>query len=228
MGRRSLPKLDPTLDLSRHLQVFEPWPENWQPESRFARPAPLEIEVGSGKGLFMAAAATAEPEKNFIGIEIAERYARYAASRLKKRGLENAYMVAANAERVFQELISAASLAAVHVYFPDPWWKARHRRRRVMNESFVRNVERVLLPGGKLHFWTDVEEYYEATLELLRAVTTLNGPHAVPERPADHDFDYRTNYERRTRIHGAPVYRSEFRKPEREDREPGAKSPSLQ
>ena len=210
MGRRSLPKIDPALDLSRHLLTQEHLPAPWNPAAIFGRTAPLEIEVGSGKGLFLAAAAATEIEKDFLGIEISDRYARYAASRLAKRNLDNARMVAADAQWVFAKLVPDAVLAAVHVYFPDPWWKARHRRRRVMNESFVRDVERALLPGGKLHFWTDVEEYYRSALETLAAATKLSGPFDVPERPADHDLDYRTNYERRTRLHGRPVYRCEF------------------
>ncbi len=210
MGRRSLPRIDSTLDLTVHYLLFEQLPDPWNPAALFPNSLPLEIEVGSGKGLFLAAAAANEPDKNFIGIEIAERYARYAASRLAKRELTNARMVASDAERFFHNLVPANVLAAVHVYFPDPWWKARHRKRRVMNETFLRDVERTLLPGGKLHFWTDVEEYYFSALETVRAATTLLGPFGVPERPADHDLDYRTNYERRTRLHGQPVYRCEL------------------
>jgi tRNA (guanine-N7-)-methyltransferase len=101
----------------------------------------------------------------------------------------------------------------VHVYFPDPWWKARHKKRRVMNEAFVREVERTLMPGGTLHFWTDVEEYFATTLELLAASTGLNGPLPVAEQPAQHDLDYRTHFERRMRLHGETVHRAEFRKP---------------
>jgi tRNA (guanine-N7-)-methyltransferase len=103
-------------------------------------------------------------------------------------------------------------VAAVHVYFPDPWWKMRHRKRRVLNEKFLREVERVLEPGGTLHFWTDVEEYYESTLELIRTTTSLSGPAAVAESLPEHDLDFRTHFERRTRLHGEAVYRSEFRK----------------
>ena len=79
-------------------------------------------------------------------------------------------VVSGDALRVFHELIPDDSLAAVHVYFPDPWWKKRHKKRRVMRESFLRDVERTLQPGGQLHFWTDVEEYFRTTLELAGRV----------------------------------------------------------
>jgi tRNA (guanine-N7-)-methyltransferase len=82
----------------------------------------------------------------------------------------------------------------------------------VLNERFVKQVERVLVSGGSLHYWTDVRDRFESTLELLAKETTLIGPLDVPERAAEHDLDYRTHFERRTRLAQLPVYRSEFRK----------------
>jgi tRNA (guanine-N7-)-methyltransferase len=215
MGRRSLRKPDPTLDLSRHLKTWDELPRPWDPISLFGRVAPLEIEVGSGKGLFLSAAAAVQPDHHFLGIEIAAKYARYAAARLARRGLGNAAVIHGDAQRFFGELLPDESLAAVHVYFPDPWWKVRHKKRRVMNEAFIRDVERKLAPGGTLHFWTDVEEYFATTLKLLAATTRLAGPHAVAERAAEHDLDYRTHFERRMRLHGESVHRAEFTKIER-------------
>ncbi|MGD9648526.1 MAG: tRNA (guanosine(46)-N7)-methyltransferase TrmB, partial [Pirellulales bacterium] len=86
-------------------------------------------------------------------------------------------------------------------------------KRRLMYERFVRDVERTLLPGGLLHFWTDVEEYFTESLETLARATNFGPPREVPERAAEHDLDYRTHFERRMRMHGQPVYRSEFAKP---------------
>ena len=212
MGRRALRKIDPRIDLSAYLKTFDQLPCPWDAAALFARPAPLEIEVGSGKGLFVRSAATAQPEVNFLGSEIAHKYAAFAAAGLARRGLTNAVMVSGDALRIFKELLPDACLAAVHVYFPDPWWKKRHRKRRVMNEGFLRDVERTLLGGGRLHFWTDVEEYFTSTLELIAATTKLAGPLPVAERPAEHDLDYRTHFERRMRQHGEAVYRSEFEK----------------
>jgi tRNA (guanine-N7-)-methyltransferase len=210
MGRRALRKIDPGLDLSRHLRTVDELPAPWDPSVLFGRAAPLEVEVGSGKGLFIQTAAEAIPEHNFLGIEIARKYARFAAARLAQRGLNNAVMVDGDALRVFRELLSSGSLAAVHVYFPDPWWKKRHHKRRVMTESFLADVARTLQPGGRLHFWTDVQEYFAGTLELIARCTPLAGPLAVPERPAEHDLDFRTHFERRMRLHGEAVYRGEF------------------
>ena len=212
MSRRALRKTDPSLNLSGHLKTFDQLPCPWDAEVLFGRVAPLEVEVGSGKGLFLRTAATECPEVDFLGTEVSQKYAGFAAAALAKRNLGNAMVMAGDALRVFDELLPEGSLAAVHVYFPDPWWKKRHKKRRVMRESFVRNVQRTLAPGGLLHFWTDVAEYFHVSLDLLAAHTALEGPLDVPETAAEHDMAYRTHFERRVRLQGEPVYRAEFRK----------------
>jgi tRNA (guanine-N7-)-methyltransferase len=212
MGRRALRKIDPSLDLSRHLIEFAELPRPWDAAAIFGRTAPLEVEVGTGKGLFLRSATSGKPDTDFLGIEIAHKYARFAAAGLAKAAAPNGRVVSGDALRIFAELIPDSSLAAVHVYFPDPWWKKRHRKRRVMNENFVGHIQRALMPGGTLHFWTDVEEYFQVTLELIAACTRLAGPIAVPEAAAEHDLAYRTHFERRMRLSNEPVYRAEFRK----------------
>jgi tRNA (guanine-N7-)-methyltransferase len=212
MARRALRKLDPTLDLSRHYRAVEELQQPFDPAALFSRIQPLEVEVGSGKGLFIAGAARTNPEHNFLGIEVSLKYARYAAARLARQASENAVLIGGDALGLFREWFPDSSLAAVHVYFPDPWWKKRHKKRRVLNEQFLRDTERTLQRGGALHFWTDVEEYYQSTLELIAATVQLAGPLAVVEKAADHDLDYRTHFERRTRKSDQPVYRAEFRK----------------
>ena len=215
MTRRVLRKIDPALDLSKHLLLPEQLPQPWSSTEIFDGDAPLEIEVGSGKGLFLTQAAMKRADHNFLGIEIAARYAKYSAARVARAGLANARMIHGNAERVFAEILPDGCATAVHIYFPDPWWKKRHHKRRVMNDQFLRQVERVLQAGGSLHFWTDVEEYFVAAVERIRTVTTLSGPISVPEREAQHDLDFQTHFERRTRLHGEAVFRSEFRKANR-------------
>jgi tRNA (guanine-N7-)-methyltransferase len=211
MGRRALRKVDPALDLTRHLKTFDQLPRPWDAVALFRRRAPLEVEIGSGKGLFLQTAA-ARPDTDFLGIEMSQKYAHFAAVALAQRTINNAVVVLADALRVFAEVLPDGSLAAVHVYFPDPWWKKRHKKRRVMRESLVRDIERTLQPGGRLHFWTDVEEYFHTSLELLAAHTALIGPLDVPELPAEHPMAYRTHFERRMRLHGEAVFRTYFRR----------------
>jgi tRNA (guanine-N7-)-methyltransferase len=213
MGRRALRKIDPSLDLSRHYREATELLPSFEQATLFARVQPMEVEVGSGKGLFLSTAARNQPDHNFLGIEIGRKYARFAAARLARQGSANGLMVCGDALVLFHRWFPAASLTAVHVYFPDPWWKKRHKKRRVLNAEFLKDVERTLASGGRLHFWTDVEEYFQATLALIADTVTLTGPMPVAEKPPEHDLDYRTHFERRTRKSELPVYRAEFRKP---------------
>lgn len=172
--------------------------------------ATVEVEVGTGKGLFLADTAPQHPDRYYVGLELAHKYASSAQQKLERLGITNAQVFCADGIAVMCQEIPPERLHAVHVYFPDPWWKARHKKRRVLNEIMLRGIERALAPEGRLHFWTDVLDYYESTLELIRQETRLDGPHFVDEKIANHDLDYRTHFERRTRLNGLPVYRSQF------------------
>ncbi len=212
MARPRLRKLDPTMDLSRHLIALEALPRPWDPRAVFGREALLEVEIGSGKGLFLRNAAATHPETDYLGVELAPAYARHAAAGLAKLALPNAVVALGDARRLFEDILPEGAAAAVHVYFPDPWWKKRHQKRRLMQEGFVERIERALRPGGVLHYWTDVEEQFHTVVDLMAARTRLEGPIAVPETPAAGDLDYRTHFERRARLHGQTVYRAQWRK----------------
>ncbi|MEO2011155.1 MAG: tRNA (guanosine(46)-N7)-methyltransferase TrmB [Pirellulaceae bacterium] len=211
MGRRTLGKIRHDFDLRNHYFELKALPAPLGDEP-FEKRQPLEVEVGSGKGLFIHTAAAAQPTHNFLGIEIASNYAKFAAAQLAKHELSNAAMVYGDGIELFANHLTSGQVKTVHVYFPDPWWKRRHRKRRIMNEKFLQLVESRLKIGGKLHFWTDVQEYFDLSLKLIADVTTFEGPIGVPEKHPDHDFDYRTHFERRMRQHNEPIYRSEFKK----------------
>jgi len=172
----------------------------------------VELEIGSGKGLFLINASRAHPETQWIGLEIAAKYAWECQNKVERTQLTNVRFFASDAVAVLECDIPDASLDAIHCYFPDPWWKAKHKKRRVLNDQTLRNIERALKAGGSFHFWTDVLDYYELTLERIDQATSLLGPYFVGEPPANHDMDYRTHFERRTRRNGLPVYRSRFEK----------------
>ena len=216
MPRRTLRKIDTSLDYSRHLFTLEQLPEVWSQSAIFpSHPdSPLEVEVGSGKGHFIHASAQTRSAQCFMGIEVAAKYAAYCAARLVRDGLDNAVMVSADAVLVFREKIPAESLHAVHVYFPDPWWKKRHRKRRMMRMEFIREVERCLELGGRLHFWTDVQEYYESALEMMAAESSLRGPFT----PEVSEEVWRTHFEKRTMMEERPVFRAFFVKGEQVNR----------
>lgn len=214
MGRRSLPHIQGTWDVTSCLKTRDELKEPFDPSSFFSRPAPLELEIGSGKGLFIRNAAANNPDHNFLGIEVSYRYALISAIGLSKRGVSNAVMLNEDAAKVLAESIRANSLEAVHVYFPDPWWKKSHRKRRILRADVLTLIEKSLRPGGTLHFWTDVEEYYLSSLKLIAQTTSLTGPFPVEEPPANDDMDYLTHFERRTRLNDLPVYRCRFVKSE--------------
>jgi tRNA (guanine-N7-)-methyltransferase len=177
----------------------------------FGDDRPVELEVGSGKGLFLVNAATSRPDRNFVGIELAKKYAGKAAQRVAKRHLSNVRVVPGDAKLFLARNVASASVLAVHVYFPDPWWKARHKKRRVFAEPLVADIERVLVPGGELFVATDVEEYFGVIRALMATRPRFEeGPPPAPRDP-EHDLDYLTNFERKYRIEGRPIYRAYYR-----------------
>lgn len=184
-------------------------PLSWP--SLFGDDRPVVVEIGSGKGLFLANAATARPDHGFFGIEIAKKYARVAAERIVKAGLTNVRLWPADAGRLMERRVVPASLREVHVYFPDPWWKKRHKKRRVFNEALVASIARALTPGGELHVATDVEEYFGVIRELVATDPRFAEIAPPPLGDAQDDQDYLTNFERKYRIEGRPVYRVSYR-----------------
>jgi len=178
---------------------------DWQ--GLFGNHHPVEIEVGFGKGLFLVTAGGVCPDVNFLGIEIARKYQLFTATRLAKRGLSNVRVAKADARDFLRDFVAAGSVQAVHVYFPDPWWKKRHLKRRVFTPEFVAQCERILRPGGLLHAVTDVAEYFQIIAALLARHTSLHPLPAPPLREAAHELDYLTNFERKFRKEGRAIYR---------------------
>jgi tRNA (guanine-N7-)-methyltransferase len=180
----------------------------------FGNDHPVEVEVGFGKGLFLVRAAQASPGVNFLGIEVVRKYQLFTATRLAKRGLANVRLALADARLFLRERVPSASVQAVHVYYPDPWWKKRHQKRRVFTADFAAQCERVLRPGGRLYVVTDVPEYFQVITELVAQNTRLR-PLPLPDlrAPAD-DLDYLTNFERKFRKQGRPIHRGIYERGE--------------
>ncbi len=210
MGRRALPKTDPSVSISGHYVELSDLTPPLDVHEFFGAAGPLEIEIGSGKGLFLLNESARHPERLFLGVEAAIKYARFSAYRLAREERKNVRIVRGDAMRYLSEFVPDRSVEAVHVYFPDPWWKERHRRRRVMQESTIADIARVLVGGGTLQFWSDVAEYFESTCELIGQLPEFSDPQSVATGPAEHEMDYRTHFERRMRLNDHPVYRSRF------------------
>lgn len=173
----------------------------------FGNAGPVEIDVGSGRGLFLVNSAQQNPGTNYLGIEVDFREARRAARRLQRRQLPNARILGGDVRSAFLNFIPAASVSAVHVYFPDPWWKKKHRRRRVFTDEFADLAAMVLMPGGCLHSWTDVEDYFEVISALMNHHPQFVAQAPPAEHSPAHDLDYQTSFERRSRKAGFPISR---------------------
>lgn len=178
----------------------------------FGNDRPVEIEVGFGKGLFLLNEAAARPNVNFLGIEIVRKYQLYAATRVAERGLGNVRLACADARALLHASVPEASVAAVHVYFPDPWWKKRHHKRRLFAPAFAASVVRVLREAGRFYIVTDVAAYFDVMLGIIAELPALTP--VAPPAPADpkHDMDYLTNFERKFRKEGRPICRAAFAK----------------
>jgi tRNA (guanine-N7-)-methyltransferase len=180
----------------------------------FGNENPVEVEVGTGRGLFLVNAGTTCPGTNFLGVEYDYKEARRAARRLQKRALANVRILGADANIVLPRYMPDACAQALHVYFPDPWWKRRHKRRRVFNPEFLVQAARIVEPGGLLHAWTDVEEYFGVMTALVAANPAFRPLPAPAERAAVHDMDYHTSFERKKRKLGLTIFRARWERRE--------------
>jgi tRNA (guanine-N7-)-methyltransferase len=133
----------------------------------FGRDAPLVLEIGFGMGDATAAIAAAAPEKDFLGIEVHPPGVGALLKRIGDVGLTNIRIVQHDAVEVLQHMIAPGSLAGIHVFFPDPWHKKRHHKRRLIQPAFVHELALRLAPRGILHCATDWEPYAEQMLEVL-------------------------------------------------------------
>lgn len=162
-----------------------------------------EVEIGFGKGRFLLRRAAEDPARRFLGLEMAARYFALARHRMRRRGLGNVVLARGEALYLLSTCLPVGFAHAVHVYFPDPWPKSRHQRRRLLDTGTVDLVLSLLRPGGELLFATDFLEYGERVAEVLGshpalAVERLDG--VWPEGP-------RTNYEAKYVAEGRPIVR---------------------
>jgi tRNA (guanine-N7-)-methyltransferase len=185
-----------------HVETL-PRPINWQ--ALFGNANPVEIEIGSGKGTFITEQARAKPDVNFFGIEWARFYWRYTCDRLRRHNCMNARAIRAEAIFFMDEFVPDASVSVLHIYFPDPWPKARHHKRRTISDRLMPKVQRILVPGGRLSIVTDHAGYWEQIEPAVRNSTLKVINYNRPGSAADGEF-VGTNFERKYAREGRPFY----------------------
>jgi len=163
-----------------------------------------EVELGFGKGRFLLARAAAAPARRLLGVEVAHEYFALAARRLARRRLPNLALLHGEALYLLSAALPRRFAAAVHVYFPDPWPKSRHQRRRLFSPASVDLVLGLLAPGGRLYFATDFLDYGEEVAALLGRY-----PGARLARLPAWPEGARTNYEAKYVAEGRPILRLE-------------------
>src|SRR5579863_5293035 len=154
------------------------------------------LEIGSGKGKFLLATATDQPELNFVGIEKSLHYYRVICDRVQKRTLPNVCLINYDAFPVIQKMIPDASISEVHIYFPDPWPRRREQKRRIIRPEALAEIRRVLTEDGAGFYVTDHREYFEAAAPLIAEF--FRSETRIPRQ----DDAPRTNYEAKYRAEG--------------------------
>ena len=180
-------------------------PPDW--DSVFGRPGPLELEIGSGGGAFALGHAAQHPEVRHVAIEWRKKYARELEHRARARGLSNLRVVEADARAVIPRLFAPGSLAAIHLQFPDPWWKRAHRKRAILTPGFATLLLGLAAPGGRFDLRTDVRSRAEEMLDTLEAAGWHNPLGAGRFHPVDPE-EVPSSRELRYLESGEPVYRA--------------------
>jgi tRNA (guanine-N7-)-methyltransferase len=139
----------------------------------FGRSAPVVLEIGFGMGQATAEIARARPDTDFIGVEVHEPGVGALLKQIGETGLTNLRLVQHDAVQVLDQMIEPGSLAGVHIFFPDPWHKKKHNKRRLIQPAFVQQLVSRLKPGGYLHCATDWEPYAQQMLDVLSAEPAL-------------------------------------------------------
>ena len=133
----------------------------------FGTEGPVEVEIGIGKGRFLLSVAAARPDVLHLGVEWANKYLRVAEARAVKQGLANVRFLRVDARDLVCRGIPSASVSVYYIFYPDPWPKKRHHKRRFFQPSTVEHLARTLAPGGILHVATDHEDYWNVIEPLL-------------------------------------------------------------
>jgi len=176
------------------------------PPMMFGRVAPLEIEIGAGKGEFIIERAAEFPDRNFIAVELSSTITRVLAVRCGRAGLDNLRVVRMDARTLVNLMLADASVSAFHIYYPDPWPKERHVKHRLFTTTLAASLFRTVEPGAIAYVATDVREYSAEIFPMMLATGFVRAVEAAPGAE-------RTGFARKYVAAGKPVYSASFRRP---------------
>ncbi len=182
-------------------------------EKVFGRSGPVHIEVGSGKGTFLVGQAKAQPDVNFLGIEWARKYYRHAVDRIGRWGLKNVKLIRTDAADFLIRFVPDSSVTCYHIYYPDPWPKKRHHKRRFICARNLEHLVRTLTDGGTIQIATDHADYFEQIKTVLaERKDVLEEIEFTRPAVAQDDETVGTNYERKYIGENHDVYTIAVRK----------------
>ncbi|GAB4307213.1 MAG: tRNA (guanosine(46)-N7)-methyltransferase TrmB [Myxococcota bacterium] len=172
---------------------------------------PMEIDVGCGKGDFVFERARNHPEINFVGLDVREAFCDILSKRLKNFEGDNLYILRCNVNVSLKELFRLETVAKIHIYFPDPWFKKRHKKRRIVTSEFVETCAEILVLGGELHIASDVEKLAREILGICEGNQRLKN---IAERgfAKERFFPETTNWEKHLLKISKPFWRIAFEK----------------
>ena len=173
----------------------------------FGRTGPVHIEIGTGKGTFLLNQAGAWPGDNFLGIEWARKYYRHAVDRIGRWGLTNVRIIRTDAASFLADFIPDDSVECFHIYFPDPWPKKRHHKRRFICPANLEHLVRCLRTGGQLKIATDHADYFEQIKKVMTARNEkLQEIDFLPTAGAEASEWVGTNFERKYLTDQRPIH----------------------
>lgn len=184
-------------------------------QSLFGRGGPVELEVGTGKGTFLLEQARMFPDTLFVGIEWAKKYYRYAIDRMGRWGLTNVRMLRTDAAQFIRDHVPDGSIRVFHLYFPDPWPKKKHHKRRFFSDENIPQLYRILECGGIINAATDHEDYYNQMCDVTSraaAASLFERIEFVRPAGAQPGEVVGTNYERKYMKEGRQTYTLALRK----------------
>ena len=179
----------------------------------FGRLAPVHVEIGSGKGTFLLACARANPDVNILGIEWANKYCRHAVDRLGRWSIENVKLIRTDAATFIADFFVDESVDCFHIYFPDPWPKKRHHKRRLIWPKNLKQFHRCLNKDGSIRIATDHAEYFQHMQTVFAEFANKFAQGTFEPNPGTEPGELTgTNFERKYIKQKRPIYATVLKK----------------